>query len=433
MRKLFFKTVSAFIISVFLFSNYGILANAQEADMQSILKRLDALEQENQSLKAEVAELKNQSVEAPAVAAPSNPQSGKFSLTAQQPVQVEMYGYARTDVVWDDSQNSPTAYSAPNESSTHNVDSFNIDPRNTRLGFNLSGPDVGTDGKLSGNIEADFAAGSGSGTNPELRLRHGYAKLAYPKWSVLAGQTWAFFSPLNPNIFNTGTLWRAGNLAARNPQVRFSYNMPDILGGKVVADVGALDSRNADQENRGYPVGGAHLSWDGKVFGKSLKLGVGGIAGQYTQTVGSNLPIWAFTTDATLKLNDKFNLSGETYVGQQLADFFGGSPIPSVPTGGSLKAAVKSNGGWAQVTFKPTKKWEFNTGAGVDFTNTDYYAAYSSTNTFWRMNRSTFANGKYRLTDNFWVGLEYQNFGTVFGDNSKGTDNRIQSTVIYAF
>lgn len=97
--------------------------------------------------------------------------------------------------------------------------SFNQYAMRARLTARISGPDT-LGAKLTGLLEADFTGASNSENN-SFRLRHAWAKLAWPKISMLAGQYW---HPMDvpemlPNVLslNTGAPFHS---FSRQPQVR---------------------------------------------------------------------------------------------------------------------------------------------------------------------------------------------------------------------
>lgn len=91
----------------------------------------------------------------------------------------------------------------------------------TRLGLNVSGPEI-WGAKSLAKIESDFC-GASSGTAFNLRIRQAYTKLAWEHSDLLVGQAWhPMAGDLMPEVFSlaTGAPFNPFN---RSPQVRYNY------------------------------------------------------------------------------------------------------------------------------------------------------------------------------------------------------------------
>jgi len=404
---------------------------AQDADMSAILKRLEKLEQENKRLNNEVSSLKVAVQEAQQKAAQPTEAAAatKIKPVVTTKVPIDMYGYVKGDVVYNDSAADTLAMNAPRENTNKDNDEFNFTANETRIGFNLGGLDVPGGGKFLAKIETDFWNGeeSTAANTPQLRLRQGYVQFEQTKWDLLLGQTWDFISPLNPSTLNFGIAWRAGNIGDRHPQLTFTKKNTKLLGGEVTTKFGLIDSNDDSQERRGFPIVGAYTSLKRKVLGKTTTLGIGGMYGQAEVTaISSDVPIWAGTVTFETLLTNKLSLKGEGFVGQRLNQFRGGSSI-----GIAHNKSVRSTGGWFQFAYQATEKLQTNIGAGIDDVLTDRQAADSTD--LWGKNVTYFLNLKYRILKNVVLGIEYQGFNTLYQDGVKGDLNRIQSSVIYEF
>jgi len=434
------KRMMAVVMTAVFLSGFALPAHA-EVTLEDVLKRVEALERENAALKAEVMEMKSK----PAPAAPvvaAAPAGGNFLKTGPE---VTLYGFVKTDLIYSDSNAAPAAgtnsldsvSNAPRETIATNQSSFNGSAQDTRLGLNLKAPDMDNGGKVTGKIEMDFAGSQPSATyTPRLRLA--YAQLDYDKWAVNAGQQWDFFAPINPNILNPGALYRQGNLGYRHPQSFLTNKWGDVPGGKLTTKVGVIDSDDPYQENSGAPVLGAYAAYDTKILGKPLTLGVGGIYGTNangvlgTKTTNSN-SIYATTVGANLVLADWLAFKTEGFAGAKLDDFNGNNTtgVTNTTAGNTTAKAVRSMGGFAELTYKPLKMLETNYGVGLDFGNGDQTFAERTLN--WKSNRTYYTNAKYSLSKDVLVGLEYQYMETNWMDGVKGDDNRVQSSLIYKF
>ena len=70
--------------------------------------------------------------------------------------------------------------------------------------------------------------------NIQLRVRQLYAEIVGASWSVLVGQAWDLFSPLDVATLNTnGNFWFGGNAGFRRSQLRVIMDFKPSTGHKV--------------------------------------------------------------------------------------------------------------------------------------------------------------------------------------------------------
>jgi len=149
-------------------------------------------------------------------------------------------------------------------------DSFVIDTRRTRLGMNITGPEIPMFGcaKSGAQVEVDFMGLAGNvvggsvlptGENfAGLLMRHAFAEIKTDNWRLLAGQTWDVISPLNPVMLTYAVGWAGGNIGFRRMQIRgerylhFSDSCLVTVQGAMVQDVVA--DLPAIAENSNWPV-----------------------------------------------------------------------------------------------------------------------------------------------------------------------------------
>ncbi|MFH0754570.1 MAG: hypothetical protein V2A70_08395 [Candidatus Omnitrophota bacterium] len=409
-----------------LFSVSFALPASAQVTLDDVLKRVEALERENSMLKDQVMALKN----APApVASYAAAPAGNFLETK---FKTKMYGYIKADAVFNDSALTTTGGTLSmyptSETTTKHNDNFAMAANETRLGFDIEAPAMDDGGVVSGKIEGDFWSSTNTGS--VFRLRQAYAKLAYSSWDVLAGQTWDFFSPLGPSTLDFGYGWNAGNIGDRHPQVILSNKIADdFLGGKLSTKVGVVDPNLSTQSTSGFPVSGALAQYDGKVLSVPTTVYVAGIYGRLESQTGTKYrdALYAGTSGMTIKLTDWLSLKGEGYIGSGLSTFrSAGFSTTAIDNGNQ---GIDSRGGFAELTLKPIKKLESNTGLGVDVVT----SPLTSAATTWKRNNMYYTNLKYSISKDLLVGIEYQRFKANFADNTKGSDNRVQTSVIYKF
>lgn len=427
-RRLVFALFLILCFSTAMFVNFSSAEEAeinrlpdQKIDIQGLLKRVDRLEKENQSLRDELIEIRRQIKQIDTV---EDEPADKNVMVSKPPVNIDMYGFVKVSASNDSTTGGELVVCAASDATDNEDDEFNISARETRAGFNFTGPTVGEEGKLSGKFEFDLLRGDE--TFPQMRTRHAYAKLEFPRYDVTAGHTWDFFTPLGPSTLNHGWLCRGGNLGLRSPQIILKNKFPDALGGDVSTNIGIIDTNTDTQERMGLPAYGAYVDWEGEIFGKPLYLGIGSMSGRAEDRItGDDLDMWALTGGLTLGFTDKVALKGEFYNGANLAPFFSTNNA-GVDNG----EPVRSGGGWAQLSLKPVDRTQINIGGGSDNIYSDIITTLG---TNWEYNYTYFMNCQRDLTENLCLGVEYQYFRTKYTDDDIGDLGRVQTSLIYKF
>jgi len=468
---------------MFIFSFSFTRPSWADATLDNVLQRLDAVEKENASLKAEVQSLEQAQAAGPAAVSPAAVSAAAVPAPAPAPglnfvtskLKLNVYGFIDVENVYATNGASSAVgtasnvieYLAPHYNTNKPQKTDIVSAQNSRLGINIAGPDV-LQGKTSGKLELDFNATptqSSDASTYTPRLRQGYAAIDWDKWGITAGQTWDFFSPLKTDIENFSGLWRGGDFGYRHPQAYLTDRWGDILGGKLTTQVGIIDTTDIYQDNSGAPAGGGYVNYTTKIAGKDVSLGVGGILGTTASSTENYLnknsnDLYGGVSGAQVKLSPWLSIKGQGYLGGNLANFMSGPYGDSNPgttdtgvvsTAGttaissqvgnqSINKPLKTIGGFAEVTLQPTKKLQFNLGAGLDdVTNRDSsdfihnLAASADVTSIYSTNRTDFINAKYNLTKDLLVGIEYQFIQTHYIDNTISKDNRIDSFVQYSF
>ena len=148
-------------------------------------------------------------------------------------VKAEIYGFVRNYFTYDSrscvQSNEGLFNMLPNDinpgangEDLNDIPSVRFLSMTTRLGLNVSGPEI-WGAKSTAKIESDFC-GASSGTAFNLRIRQAYVKLAWENSNLLVGQAWHPMSgDLMPEVFSlaTGAPFNPFN---RSPQVRYNYS-----------------------------------------------------------------------------------------------------------------------------------------------------------------------------------------------------------------
>lgn len=428
-------------------------AFAEEPTKKELLKRISVLEKQVSDLKSMFTEMQSkqatvsQKVEtikkesesiAKAVQTEGKPISGQF-LTSKH--KIKMYGFLKLDASLDDSRtdNPDAPRYALSEATTESESQFAMTAMNTRIGLKYDGPQL-AEANVVGNVELDFYDTS-TDNSQRLRMRHAFVELQYPKWAVLAGQTWDVFGPLGPNSLNTnGYLWNGGNIGFRRAQVRLT-NYFDVNSNKKIItqfsvnrNIGSTDGFGTGSnsgENSGVPLLEGRVAYKFPLLKETATVGVSGIYGneEYNRTSTTessyDIPQWAYGLDLAVPLNSKLSLKGEFFSGSNLDAFLAGIGQGINTT---TEKGIDTIGGWAQLSYKASAKHSFNLGYGIDNpSNEDLNSGNRS------KNEVIFMNLIYDLYKGVQLGFEYSHFQTEYINASKGTNDRVTTSLIYKF
>jgi hypothetical protein len=316
----------------------------------------------------------------------------RLQVTLGSGGKLKLYGYARGDLIYADSQLSNTVvpFFAVSENPTGAVPipdddgQFNVNVRLTRLGLDLYDTQAAwlNASELRGKIEIDFETliniTSESRAIPRIRL--GYGEMRWGDFSILVGQDWDVISPLLPMINDDSLMWNAGNLGDRRPMIRAKWDA-DLGEGDRLILVGAISSGGAidrkdldgngikDGEDSGLPalqgrIGYETHSW---VSGRKIGLGVWGFVS--FESIG--VPIMGhddftsrgFGVDWTVPLWCGVTVRGEAWQGRNLSDWRGGSAQGVNTTTGR---EIESHGGWVEIQLEPSEIHKLALGITAD-------------------------------------------------------------------
>jgi hypothetical protein len=357
------------------------------------------------------------------------------------------YGYIKLDAAYDDSRTNYGNFVlyVPNESQHKNDNEYNMTAKQTRLGLDIMAPEI-YDWQAWGRIEFDFYGDGATHENKaSVLLRHAFLELKKGNFSLLAGQTSDLISPLNIDTLNYTVGWSVGNIGYRRPQLRGTYTCPVTKTTKIISALALsrttgtvnedldVDTKN-DGEDAGFPTVQGRLALATKlltanptVFGISGHYGEEEIDWQVKPTTPGNrqerLKSWSIVGDFDVPLTTKLSVKGEAFSGYNLDDYFGGILQGVNP---ATRDVIKSVGGWMQLSYKRNDKWNYRLGLGIDDPREkDLSKGMRSRNAFY------FGNVIYTLIPPVDLGLEYSYWETDNKGLSAGTDNRIQTSVIY--
>lgn len=150
----------------------------------------------------------------------------------EKPIKLKPYGFIRNYFYFDSRQNVQSSNGLYNQIPKDELLDVNGDDLNdvasssflaftTRLGLNITGPDV-LGASSSAKIESDFAGFSSSTTM--LRIRQAYMKLDWKRNSLLLGQAWHPMTGELPDVLAlaSGSPFEP---FSRSPQLRYDYRL----------------------------------------------------------------------------------------------------------------------------------------------------------------------------------------------------------------
>ncbi len=381
-------------------------------------------------------------------------------------IRITPYGFIRLDMAYDDSANflfagNVVGWAWPEDEQVvpglnlypDDDSSFAVTATATRFGLNFDGPDF-IDGKIKGKIEIDFDELSGYGGDVvahRIRMRHAYAELVYPTWSLLAGQTWDVIAPRIPYMLDCVVLWGTGNVGYRRPQIRYT-KWCDLDGAKITTQLSLNhqdrslsdnydgDANLLDGVESGWPLGEARIALDTTIFDdRKLSLAVSGMYGQEeidlpvanaTPTTDEDLDVWLVALDGSVTvIPGLLTVQGEIWTGENADNVYGGIVQGIIRESATSLDTVEATGGFIHAMITPRKDLLFNVGYGIDKVDNDDDLTTGMRSENWAI----FGNVIYTLVPNFDIGLELAWHETEWVGVEDGDLFRIQTAFTYKF
>lgn len=328
--------------------------------------------------------------------------------------------------------------------------------RQSEIGLEVFGPRLAgafTTGEIQFDLGGGFPDISNGVTSGLFRLRTGTIRLDWTHTSIVAGQDNIFFSPLSPTSLASvivPVFGYAGNLWAWIPQVRIEHRLNLSAGSSVTLQGGILDNLTGESpsfqsqripqagESSSQPGYGFRVAWTHSAFGQPMTIGLGGYYSRQDWGFNRHVDGWAGTADWDVPLGRWFSLSGEFYSGDAVGGLGGGIGRSVVLSGRALDPATRvtgldSVGGWSQLKFKPTSRWEFNGAFGIDNAlakdlfafpvgQPDYYSTAAR-------NQNSFVNFIYRPYSDLLLSMEYRRLRTFQVNGDSPTANQVNLMV----
>jgi hypothetical protein len=172
-------------------------------------------------------------------------QTTPATAPAEKEWDVNLYGFVRTDYIWDTRKSAQVReYNLnlypldevldANGKDINDAGASNFLSVVSRLGVKAKGPNV-WGAKTSGTLEGDFF-GNTEGSIGQFRLRHAFASLEWSKTTVTIGQTWypTFIPEVFPGVanFSTGILFNPFGWAS---QIRVKHSLSNNISFALTA------------------------------------------------------------------------------------------------------------------------------------------------------------------------------------------------------
>jgi hypothetical protein len=427
----------AFFTALFVLT--AVSARAQEVTADEVRRELADLRAEIRQLRAELDELRElrggpratphviqaaswtASAAQPATAQPSldllqaqvaELAQVKVESTSRMPVKV--FGTIHTSVFANSA--NPNWLDLPNIVNPVPADgrngSFSAALRQTRLGFTVDGPTVGTM-RTTGAVAMDFFGGIPGFVTGQVmglpRLLVAFARLETDRTALEIGQDHMILAPTDPTslaAFAFPALFRSGNLYLRTPQVRLerAFTPRLRLTGGIVApiagDVPGEDYRfvppalNGERSRR--PALQARMAF-ATAEADAVRRVTLGLSGHYGWELrsGQIADNSATAVDFAVR-RGVVGAAGEFFVGENIDAF------------GSGVDAVRTRGGWAEFQVFPSDRLTFAAGAGVD-----ELRGLQRVTVPRRRNRSAYGAAIFSLTPEVQASFEYRWLATL--------------------
>jgi len=353
--------------------------------------------------------------------------SPAVALAEDEAPPLSIYGFARLDVLADDSRMSDIHQPlfVMREPGGGALDGeLTMTPRLSRVGLGIDEWELDDEDKLKGEGKLEIDFGGAGGVNV-IRLRHAYAQIAFDKKiELLAGQTWDLASPLFPSAQNDTQLLFAGNTGDRRPQLRLSlYPGDKVRIAVAAAATGSLDQRDLDGDGQLDGMASATPMFQGLIELRkrmrgdaAMRFGVWGHVASDELADGTRHPSRSIGAHLFLPAGPKMVWIAEAYTGTNVADLGGGiGQSVNAVTGRTIRAY----GGWAELAIVPTRKHMVALGGSGDFAREDDLEMGDR-----QKNGTAYGVIRYKPKASLQLGVEYLYWKTLYKGMSGGTANR---------
>ena len=331
---------------------------------------------------------------------------------------IQPYGFFKLDMSYDNDLMSAGNFARwANPNSGDAIPTTNITAKQSRFGMNI------IKGDITGKVEIDFYGSPSVENKGRLMLRKAYAEAKFANFTIRAGQDSDVISPLVPSTINYPVAWWAGNIGYRRPMLKLFGSQNSINWTIALArNIGG------DLNGNGINDGSAGIlpEVQGRLGFTLLENYTIGLSGHFAQldTLGEDgkYKSWSANLDLNLKITSKIILSGEVFVGSNIAGMLGGIANASTFDG------IDTQGGWINLKIKPNSKHSLSVGFSMDDPcDCDLNDGARSKNTM------VFANVYHDILEGFLIGFEISNWTTEYKNMDTASALRGQLAFLYKF
>ena len=307
------------------------------------------------------------------------------------------------------------------------------------IGLRVQGPRILGGGQVRGSIDLDLWGGTASSLNHLVRMRVATIQVDWKNTSVTVGQDKPLIAPRDPDSLAQvafSPLTSAGNLWLWSPQARIEqrFAMGENAGLRAQASVYETSEPAAGVVAQYQPtlsaanpaLQGRFEFWDQYASHGRIEIAPGFHVSE-THVGGISIPSRLFTIDWMLQPLARVRVTGTYFHGRNAAGV-GGLRQGFNFTDEGRFTAVRTSGGWAQVSFLATKRLTFNSYAGQESDHAaDLLAGQISRNFVYAV------NSQYRLGPNILLGLEVSQARTAYTGGRLRLLNHYDLALAYLF
>jgi len=421
------------------------LSSQQPPELQQVIERLDRLEAQNRDLMAEIRALRQQLAAGQPTPAPEAAPQTAEAETPPQPIADRVDIAERRIADLDQSKissehrlpvtltgmllfntfldgkgsggaDNPTGLPPIGGQASMSQASGGATFRQSVIGLKVDGPDLVGGGKLTGAVYMDFFGG-GTGLNQTVRLRVATLDATWKNTTLGLAFDKPIISPREPDSLaqvGVSPLTAAGNLWLWQPQVRVEQRISLSEQAGLRAQFGVYQtSESGTGLSTEYPdLAKARPGYQGrfefwrKSGSRRIEIAPGFHASS-TRVLGQSVPSRIFTTDWLIRPAARIDFTGTFFHGENTGVIGGLRQGVNVINGQAR--AVGATGGWAQFTFRATRRASLNIYAGQeDDRNRDLSLGAVG------KNQGYGANIMYRLGSNILTSFESSQIRTTY-------------------
>jgi hypothetical protein len=446
------------LFAIWMSALSGVPASAQSSDsVRQILDRLDRLEAQNRELLDEVHSLKdelaaargNQPAKGPSVQERLEVQETRSAEQAQTKVEasqrfpIRITGMALFNTFLNSGGSGGSEYptiAVPGEGG-----SAGATLSQTVVGLDYNGPSAVWGGKVRGSLRLDLFGGSGQSLDQVVRLRTGTIGIEWKNRSLFAGVDKPIISPRGPDSLaqvGISPLSGAGNLWMWVPQLRFEQDFQFTRQTGIKAQFGVIQTHESyASPSSTYGAGSASSPYYDparpgvearfELFsGSNRRIEIApGLHRSVSHIAAASAPSNVYSLDWLLRPWRPLEFTGAFFTGTNVSPLGTGALRQGVILLASGRAiAVRSLGGWGQLTYHVYPRLWFNVFSGQqDDRNSDLLPAGIGKNLVYGVNLF------YRLAPNVLASFETSQTRTNYVSGGALLNNHYDLAFAYLF